>query len=78
MLQCYNYNFYNCFSCNNSKNHLWYRMGHTVIFNRFSGNPSVRLYTCAADGTYGTDGTVLWAQLLTLLAGPEHARRGTI
>ena len=35
--------YQNCFSCNNSKDHLWYRMGYIVIFVRLAGIPNVAL-----------------------------------
>ena len=42
------------------QNHLWYRMGYIVIFNRLAGIPAKgfstigRTSTCAADGIYVT------------------------
>ena len=42
---------YNSFSCNNSKNHQWYRIGYIVIFNRLSRFPNLALLDCAANNT---------------------------
>ena len=35
--------FYNCFSCNNSKNHILHRMLYIVIFNRLAVTTNVAL-----------------------------------
>ena len=42
--KCYSSDgFQNCFSCYNSENHQWYRMGYIVIFKHLAGIPNVAL-----------------------------------